>query len=81
MKTIEVGRQEGTFFIEFDQDEIALRIVESVGGLARAPGMSARDAMAEMAQRAPRTAEQTLAAAKAIMEYIEQQFQNPGELQ
>jgi hypothetical protein len=81
MKTVEVGRRKGTFFIEFDQDEIALRIAESVGRFPRPPDLSAKDIMADFMAHDPRAAKQMLDAAKAVLNYIEQQFQQPGELQ
>ena len=61
--------------VNFDQSEIAVRMIESLNGFKRPPGMSAEEAIQHVD---PTVAREYMAAAESVFDYMLEQLNATG---
>ena len=61
--------------VNFDQCEIAVRMMESLNGIKRPPGLSAEEAIRHVE---PTVAQEYMEAAEVVFDYMLEQLNNTG---
>jgi hypothetical protein len=80
-RDIDVGQTGRKFYVEFDEDELAARILEALVGSPRPPGINDRDLIRRTLAREPKLARAALASAKVALNYMAERFERASEVQ